>query len=458
MKAIKKITRRVSEPFERIRNIDAVEVSNAIQGAGLNALTKLASSDIPDQLKMRKQMEHLLYEGSKVGFGFMAKQLSSGGSKGELSPEQVARKKKGLFDLSLSDEQKMVRESLRAFSKEVIAPAAHDADHDHQTPSEILDQLSELGIMYYAIPEAFGGMSDGEDAESTVTQMLSLEDLGFGDFSIGATAFSSVSVANVINRYGSREQKKTYLPQFLSDSPLKATMATIDSKGESNPYKLKSQVKKTGSLLVLTGEKSLVIGAKDAEVFVVSAIYQGKPELFLVDANAQNIKIKDDPAMGLKPAATCTVQFNGVRLLDSDRLPNLNYQQFIDLSHMAVCALACGVGDAVLDYVIPYVNDREAFGEPISHRQSVAFMVSDLAIELESMRMLNWRATSRAQSGANFHREAHLAYVLTCEKAMKIGVDAVQLLGGHGYTKEHPVERWYRDLRALPMMHGSLCL
>ena len=111
-----------------------------------------------------------------------------------------------------------------------------------------------------------------------------------------------------------------------------------------------------------------------------------------------------------------------------------------------------------MDYVVPYVNDREAFGEPISHRQGVAFMVADMAIELDAMRLMTWRACALAEQGKPFHREAYLARLLCAEKAMQIGTNGVQLLGGHGFTKEHPVERWYRDLRAVAIQHGGLHL
>jgi len=110
----------------------------------------------------------------------------------------------------------------------------------------------------------------------------------------------------------------------------------------------------------------------------------------------------------------------------------------------------------VLDYVIPYCNDRKAFGEPISNRQAVAFMVADIAVELDGMRLLTWRAASRAEQGLPFAREAFLARVLCAEKGMQIGTNGVQLLGGHGFTKEHPVERWYRDLRAISLMEGGV--
>jgi alkylation response protein AidB-like acyl-CoA dehydrogenase len=110
----------------------------------------------------------------------------------------------------------------------------------------------------------------------------------------------------------------------------------------------------------------------------------------------------------------------------------------------------------VLDYVIPYVNDRIAFGEPISHRQAVAFMVADIGIELEGMRLVTYRAASRATQGKSFDREVALARKLCTDKGMKIGSDGVQLLGGHGFVKEHPVERWYRDLRAVGILEGAV--
>ena len=132
------------------------------------------------------------------------------------------------------------------------------------------------------------------------------------------------------------------------------------------------------------------------------------------------------------------------------------YLDAVRLSRLAWCALAIGTGQAVLDYVVPYVNSREAFGEPISHRQAVAFMVANIAIELEGMRLATYKAASRAAQGKDFAREVALARKLCADKGMQIGLDGVQLLGGHGYVKEHPVERWYRDLRAIAVMEGGV--
>jgi hypothetical protein len=128
----------------------------------------------------------------------------------------------------------------------------------------------------------------------------------------------------------------------------------------------------------------------------------------------------------------------------------------VDRARIAWGAMAVGTAQAVLDYVIPYCNERKAFGEPISNRQGVAFPIADIAIELEGMRLLVLRAASRVDRGSPASRAATLARLQCASKGVKIGSDGVQLLGGHGFIKEHPVERWYRDLRAIGVLEGAL--
>jgi len=164
--------------------------------------------------------------------------------------------------------------------------------------------------------------------------------------------------------------------------------------------------------------------------------------------------------MGLKACGLARIRLKGVKVPSDSRLTGegFDFQAFLDQGALAFCALAVGTAQAALDYVSTYCNERQAFGEPISHRQGVAFMVAEIAIELDAMRLLLWRACARAEAGLPFRREAYLARLLCAEKAMKIGSDAVQLLGGHGFTQEHPVERWYRDLRSVAVLSGGLHL
>lgn len=426
------------------------------QGFGLAILTQFAASDLPDRLKIRNTVEKMLYVSSKNGFKLVATAARS--FKSNPSTDSATRlnaqKKAGVFDLSLSDEQQMVRDNLSRFAREVLRPAAHNADEAHQIPTEILSQANDLGLIYYAIPEQFGGMAT---EQSLVTQMLALEDLGKGDFSLAAALFTSVSVANVLTRYGTAEQQAKYLPAFVEDTPLVATLACVEPTAIFNPVELKTVATSTGGDYVLNGEKSLVLMGQVAELFIVSAELDGEPTLFVVEGGVSGLSVAAEPAMGLKAAQTARLVLDGVRVPAANKL-DADYREFLDLGHLAFCALALGVGEAILEYVIPYVNERVAFGEPISHRQSVAFMVADIAVELDSMRMMTWRACALAENGQPFHREAHLAQILCADKAMKLGTDGVQLLGGHGFTKEHPVERWYRDLRSLAIMHNALSL
>lgn len=429
-----------------------------LQGIGLRMLTQFASSDVADRLKIRKPIETMLYQGSKTGFQLATKAARAFAKKptSDAAMRLPSQTRNNVFDLSLSEEQQMTRDSLSRFAKEVIRPAAHDADEAHAIPAELQAQAAELGLMYYAIPEALGGAAT---EDSLVTQMLALEDLGHGDFSLAAAIYAPVSVANVLTRYGTASQQQQYLPAFIDETkPTIASIACNEPVAVFDAQNLKTTAKLVDSNYVLNGEKSLVLLAADSELFIVSAQLDGKPALFIVESGLTGLTLSEEPAMGLKAAKTARLHFDNVFTPKENLLSEANYREFLDLGALASCATAVGTAQAVLEYVTNYANEREAFGEPISHRQGVAFMIADMAIEIDSMRLLTWSACSLAEAGKPFHREAHLARILCAEKAMKIGTDGVQILGGHGYTKEHPVERWYRDLRSIAITQNAICL
>ena len=211
---------------------------------------------------------------------------------------------------------------------------------------------------------------------------------------------------------------------------------------------------------MLDGVKSLVPRAADAELFVVSAELEASgPALFIVEPGGKGLSVEPEPGMGIRAAATARVLLENVKLPETALLgepDGATVTECVQLGRLGWCALAVGTGQAVLDYLIPYVNERKAFGEPISNRQAVAFTVANVAIELDGMRLAAYRAASRVDQGLSFAREVALARRLCAERGMAIGSDGVQLLGGHGYVKEHPVERWYRDLRAAGVIEGGL--
>ena len=428
-------------------------------GFGLRALNRLAGSSLLDRIHIRKQVERMIFQGTKNGFrsATAAGRTFKAAQKLGKPARQAKGKSKGLFDLTPDEEQQMFQEAGRAFAEEKIRPAALDADAVSETPAELLAQAAELGVNMLGVPEELGGVMQ---EQSAVTAVLIGEALAHGDMGIAYAAMAPGAVATAIGLWGSAEQEATYLPAFTGEDVPAAALAILEPRPLFDPLQLDTKARKDGDEWVLDGAKSLLARAKECELFVIAAEAEGLgPALFVVESGAKGLAVEPEPAMGLRPAATGRLLIEGLRL-PADALlgegKREDYVACIDRSRIAWCALAVGTSQAVLDYVIPYVNDRQAFGEPISNRQAVAFGVSDIGIESDGMRLATYRAASRADRGEEFAREAAIARRLCATKGMEIGSEGVQLLGGHGFVKEHPVERWYRDLRAAGVMEGAL--
>ncbi|MFN8216536.1 MAG: acyl-CoA dehydrogenase family protein [Solirubrobacterales bacterium] len=429
-------------------------------GLGLRALGRLAGSDLLDRIRIRRGVERALFQGTKGGFrtATAAGRTFKAAQRLGKPARQAPARSRGLFDLTPDDEQQMFQEAGRALAAEKIRPAAPAADERRATPPELLAQATELGVALLGVPEELGGVMP---EQSAVTSVLIAEALAHGDLGIAYAMLAPGGVATAIGLWGSAEQEATYLPAFAGEDVPAAALAILEPQPLFDPLDLRTTARRDGSDWVLDGAKSLLARAAECELFVVAAQVAelGGPALFVVESGTGGLAIEDEPAMGLRPAAT------GRLVIESARLPagallgegrREDYLECVARARVAWCALSVGCSRAVLDYAIPYVNDRQAFGEPVSNRQGVAFAVSDIGIEADGMRLATYRAASRADRGEDFEREAAIARRLCAAKGMRIGSDGVQLLGGHGYVKEHPVERWYRDLRAAGVMEGGL--
>jgi hypothetical protein len=426
--------------------------------AGLRALNRFASSQVVDRLGLREPAERFLHGASKttVRTAASAGRTFSAAQKLTRPARQPRAKTSDLFDLTPTDEQQMLRESVRDFGLEKLRPAAEQADAECQTPVELLSQANELGLTMVGVPESLGGVME---ERSAVTAVLMGDALARGDMGVAAACLAPAAVSTAIALWGNADQQSTYLHEFVSENVPAAALAVLEPRPLFNPFELQTRARKNGDGFVLSGTKALVPRASDAELFVVAAQLEDRPALFLVEPTAGGISVQAEPAMGIRAAATGTLTFadtpvgSGALLGDAD--PEV-FEQCVQLARLGWCALAVGTAQAVLDYVVPYVNERHAFGEPIANRQGVAFTVANIGIELEGMRLATYRAAARVDHGKSFSREVALARRLCAERGMGIGSDGVQLLGGHGYVKEHPVERWYRDLRAAGVMEGAL--
>lgn len=432
---------------------------NAV-GTALSTLSRLADSAFMRRHNLNKAAEKAVYLSTRTGFQAISqvnKLFKPAKPQGAATRLALPGHTTELFDCNITEEQQMMKDSVAQFALDVLRPQAHGADEAGACPTDLHARAQELGLMLFAVPEAHGG-----DASEAVllTNVLVAEALGKGDMSQALAILAPLSVANALTRWGTAEQQATYLPPFAADEPLLATLAINEARPLFNPLQPALTATPEGDGWRLDGIKTQVPLAARSALWLVSAMTGNGPRIFIVEAGTPGVSVRAAASMGLHAAELGDLNFDNVRLPKSALLgdENFDYTQFIDHGTLGWCALAIGCAEAVLDYVTPYCNERVAFGEPISHRQAVAFMIANIAIELESMRMLTYRAANRADLGLPWHREAFLARTLAQEKAMEIGSSGVQLLGGHGFTKEHPVERWYRDLRAVAVLHGGLHL
>jgi alkylation response protein AidB-like acyl-CoA dehydrogenase len=444
------------------------KISERGAAAGLRALNRVASSPALDRLGLREQAVKALN-----GAGRSGTRAATSAGRTFAAAQRLSRPARqrpasdpdhaDLFDVTPTEEQRLLRDSVGEFALQRLRPAAAGADDATVAPRELLAQANELGLTMIGVPEELGGVIA---ERSATTAVLMAEALARGDMGIAVACLAGAGVATTIALWGDADQQSRYLPPFVSDDVPAAALALMEAGPLFDPLTPATRaIKSPDGGYVLAGAKALVPRAAEAELFVIGARLGDRgPALFVVESETDGLSVTPEPGIGVRAAATGRLQLDDVRLPASALLGGVGgyevsgaaYRDCVALARLAWCALAVGTGQAVLDYVAGYVAERRAFGEPISNRQAVAFAVANIAIELDGLRLVTYRAAARADRGLEFHREVALARRLCADRAMVIGSEGIQLLGGHGYVKEHPVERWYRDLRAAGMLEGGV--
>ncbi|MET9203035.1 acyl-CoA dehydrogenase family protein [Gordonia sp. NPDC003585] len=431
-------------------------------GTAMRVLTTVTGSEFAEKYQIREPINRIAYQATKTGFqtlgaanrAFKAAQGGSGKAK------RLTSTPKDYFNLTPDDEQQMIAETVREFATEILRPAAYDADAAATAPEEILNRSAELGITMINVPEELEGAAT---ERGVVTNALVAEAMAYGDMGLAIPLLAPSGVATTLTNFGSDDQQRTYLPDFAGEDVPQSAVVIAEPKPLFDAFNLSTKATRVPSGYRLNGVKSFVPAAGSSELFIVGAQLEGKPALFIVESDSKGLIVEADPGMGVRAAGMGRLLLQDVAvptsaLIGEGESSAAAYRDVVRLSRLGWSALAAGTAKAVLDYVIPYVNEREAFGEPISNRQAVAFMVATIATEVDSIRLVTLRGAARAEQGLSFAREAALARKLTIDKGLQIGLDGVQLLGGHGFTKEHPVERWYRDLRGAGIGEGIVVL
>jgi alkylation response protein AidB-like acyl-CoA dehydrogenase len=357
-----------------------------------------------------------------------------------------------------TEEQEVARDAMREFAASAIRPIARRCDEESRTPGEFLEQAWQLGLVATQIPDAFGG---GGEARSPVTNALVLEELAHGDAGLALAAVSPALFAMPVVEFGSDAQKQALLPLFCGDRFHAASLALVEPGPCFDATSLRTRAERKGDGFVLSGAKCFVPMADRASHFLVLARENGGDavQAYVVPREAAGLAV-DAPEknLGLRALPTGTLTLERVEVPASARLggdAGCDARRIVNLARTAQAAVLVGVSRAVMEYAIPYAKEREAFDEAIARKQAIAFTLADMRIEVDAMRWLVWQAASRLERGLDATREAQLARSYCARQAMKIADDGVQVLGGHGFIREHPVELWYRNARTLGVLEGA---
>ncbi len=360
-----------------------------------------------------------------------------------------------MISFALTDEQASAREAMRGFASDALRPAAREYDEAAAIPDAFLQQAWELGLTATQLPEAVGGYGA---PRSPVSNAIVLEELGYGDVTLAIAAAAPSAFAYAIADQGTDAQRAAHLPPLCGARYATGALAVAEPTPAFDAYAPRTRAERSGDGFVLSGTKCAVPMADRATHFLVVARCGDRLDAFVVPRDAAGLTISEpEKSLGLKALPTATLTLAGVHVPAADRLggdAGGDVPRLLAHSRVAIAALLTGLARGVLDYCVPYAKERVAFGEPIARKQSIAFRLAEMHIEIEAMRWMTWRAASDLERGVDATRSAHLARAFAAEKAMWIADNGVQVLGGHGFIREHPVEMWYRNARTLGVLEG----
>jgi acyl-CoA dehydrogenase len=359
-----------------------------------------------------------------------------------------------------SEEQQLIRDTVANFAREQIRPQAREADETGTIPADLVAQGWELGLVQSAIPEAHGGAGD---VRSMLTGALIAEELAWGDLSIALHLLAPRLVAYPVLAMGTAEQQARVLPTYTGPQFRAGAAALMEPRIDFDPNALHTTARRDNGVYVVNGAKCYVPLAADAEhVLVYARDGAAGVSGFLVEKGTAGLTVAErEKNMGLKALATHEVVLDDCRIPAANRLggeAGCDFATLMNDSRVGLAAMAVGVARAAFEYARDYAKDRRAFGVAIAQKQAIAFMLAEMAIEIDATRLLTWEAAWKLDRGEEATREAYLAKNYAANMVLKVTDNAVQILGGHGYIREHPVEMWLRNGRGFATFDGLVML
>ena len=361
----------------------------------------------------------------------------------------------------LNDDQQMMKKVAREFAEKQVKPGTAERDEKEEFSRELYDAMGEIGLTGICFPEQYGG-ADGD----YLSYILAVEEVSRIDDSLGITLATSVSLCQwPILAYGTEEQRNKYLTPLVKGETLGAFALTEPNAGTDAASQQTTAVL-DGDCYVLNGSKIFITNGGEAETYVVFAMTDKSKGVkgitaFILEKGMSGFSFgKKEHKLGIRASLTRELIFTDVRVPKENMLGKEGEgfkiaMTTLDGGRIGVAAQALGIAQAALDHAIAYSKERIQFGKPIASNQAIAFMMADMATKVDAARLLTYRAAYLKDQGLPFSKEAAMAKMYASDIAMAVTVDAVQIFGGYGFTREYPVERLLRNAKITQIYEGT---
>ena len=360
------------------------------------------------------------------------------------------------ISFAVTDEQREAQRLAHDFAARELRPIAAEWDEREAYPPDLVAKAARAGLTSYAIPAEYGG--GGADA---VTSALISEELSWGCAGLASTIQATMFPVRPLLRFGTEAQRERYLPLLAREEGTLAAIAFTEAHAGSDLAAIRAQARRDRDGYVLTGEKVYVTNGGIADVTVLFAKLDGEITAFLVERDDPGVRAgREERKLGLRASYTGSVLLDDARI-PADRLVGQAGQgfeialDFFQASRPQVAAGAVGVARAAFEHATEYAREREAFGRPILARQGVSFKLADMAMRIEAARLLVWRACAALAAGEDAGLLGSYAKAFAADVAMDATTEAVQVLGGAGVMRDHPVEKWMRDAKVFQIVEGT---
>lgn len=354
------------------------------------------------------------------------------------------------------EDQQLLIDTIRRYALNDVRPVAHEHDEASSPPLDVVETGWQMGLVASAIPEELGGFGE----MSAITGVLAAEELAYGDLSVALHVMAPALFAYPVILFGTAEQRESLLPMFLEEALPPASAALLEPGISFDAHAMQTTVSAAGDGVALNGVKAFVPLADSTESLLVYArnAETDTIEAHIVPTSTPGVHVEQREAlMGLRALPAFRVKFEDARLPAESRLGGvvgINYQTLADRMNVALAALAVGLARASFEYARDYAKERVQFGRPVAQNQSIAFMLAEMAIEIDAARLMAWEAAWKIDQGQEATREAYLARQHANQMALTVTDGGVQTLGGYGFIREYPAERWLRNGRGFPTFDG----